>query len=249
MKISITPGAALNYYSDFEWHAFPGIDLGWRISNHWQAYGNVGYTYRIPTYTDLYYSDPTTLGNENLLPENALSQELGIRFVQEQWMFSAAAFNRDADDLIDYVKTTEQALWEARNIRELNTKGVEIQANYGFKTSGLEHKLTSGYTYLKDDLKNALFEFSRYSINSLKHHFTWNYQAILSQKTSFYVAYRYAERSLGDAYQLVDLGWQWQLEKFRLNVDFNNIFNESYSETNLVPMPKRNGRVGIRYVF
>jgi iron complex outermembrane receptor protein len=42
-----------------------------------KVYGNLGYTYRIPTFTDLNYKSPTTIGNANLEPEKAFSQEVG----------------------------------------------------------------------------------------------------------------------------------------------------------------------------
>ena len=58
------------------WHSFPGLDLGIDVSSNLKFYGNIGKTYRIPTYTDLYYSDKTTIGNENLVPESHL-QRLG----------------------------------------------------------------------------------------------------------------------------------------------------------------------------
>jgi iron complex outermembrane receptor protein len=61
-KLDITPGVAINYFSDFKFHAFPGLDIGYKLNDNLKAYGNIGYTYRVPTYTDLYYSDPTTLG-------------------------------------------------------------------------------------------------------------------------------------------------------------------------------------------
>ena len=89
-KLDITPGLALNYLSDFKFNdnykdnffrnflAFPGIDIGYRINDNLRLYTNIGYTYRVPTYTDLYYSSPTTIGNEELIPEKALSEELGI---------------------------------------------------------------------------------------------------------------------------------------------------------------------------
>ena len=50
--------------------AFPGIDIGYRINDNLRLYTNIGYTYRVPTYTDLYYSSPTTIGNEELIPES-----------------------------------------------------------------------------------------------------------------------------------------------------------------------------------
>jgi len=61
-KLDITPGVAVNYYSDFKFHAFPGIDLGYEITRNTRLYANLGYTYRVPTYTDLFYNSPTTLG-------------------------------------------------------------------------------------------------------------------------------------------------------------------------------------------
>jgi iron complex outermembrane receptor protein len=53
-KLDVTPGVAVNYYSDFKFQAFPGIDVGYELSSTTKLYANVGYTYRIPTYTDIF---------------------------------------------------------------------------------------------------------------------------------------------------------------------------------------------------
>ena len=55
-KLDVTPGIAVTYFSDFKFHAFPGIDVGYKLTDNFKLYGNAGYTYRIPTYTDLFYS-------------------------------------------------------------------------------------------------------------------------------------------------------------------------------------------------
>src|SRR6056300_135051 len=70
-KLFVSPGIAVSYFSDMSFHSFPGIDLGYNVSSDFKIYSNIGKTYRIPTYTDLYYSDRTTVGNENLNPESA----------------------------------------------------------------------------------------------------------------------------------------------------------------------------------
>ncbi|MBT7554293.1 MAG: TonB-dependent receptor, partial [Flavobacteriaceae bacterium] len=70
-NLSVSPGIAVSYFSDLSFHSFPGIDLGYYLSSNFKLYSNIGKTYRIPTYTDLYYSDRTTIGNENLNPEQA----------------------------------------------------------------------------------------------------------------------------------------------------------------------------------
>jgi len=168
-KIDVTPGVAVNYFSDFKFHAFPGIDVGYKINEQIKLYGNGGYTYRVPTYTDLYYSDPTTLGNEDLDPEEAIAGELGMKYRTKKIEASIALFNRYSKKLIDYVKENESDLWQATNIRDLNTKGVELNATFFMQTGDLTQSMSAGYTFLDDDLKSIESNFSRYSINSLKH--------------------------------------------------------------------------------
>ena len=53
--LDVTPGVSVGYFSDFETNAFPGIDIGYTINERFRAYANAGYTYRTPTYNDLYY--------------------------------------------------------------------------------------------------------------------------------------------------------------------------------------------------
>ena len=103
-QIDVTPGVAVTYFSDFKFHAFPGLDLGIQLSDNLKAYGNLGITYRIPTYTDLYYSDNTTDGNPNLKPEEAFAQEIGLKYNSGRFTTSIAMFNRDATNLIDYIR-------------------------------------------------------------------------------------------------------------------------------------------------
>ena len=69
--------------------------------------------------------DDLSTGNEKLIPEKALSEEIGIRYFKNKLNFSLVLFNRKAKDLIDYVKTLESDPWQATNIRELNTSGLE----------------------------------------------------------------------------------------------------------------------------
>ena len=248
-KLDVTPGVAVNYFSDFKFHAFPGLDIGFKLNENLKIYGNIGYTYRIPTYTDLFYSDPTTLGNENLDPEEAISEELGLKFRAGSFNASVAFFNRDSNKLIDYVKDNEDDLWQATNIRDLNTKGVEINASYNFKIGAFNQNIKGGYTFLEDNLKALDVNFSRYSINSIKHHFTANLNTQFIKNLSHSIIYKYAERTSGNSYAVVDAGINLTLKTFEISVLVNNIFNKEYSETNLVPMPKGNLLFGIKHHF
>jgi iron complex outermembrane receptor protein len=248
-KLDVTPGVAATYFSDFKFHAFPGVDAGYKISEQWKVYANAGYTYRIPTYTDLYYSDPTSLGNENLEPEEAIAEEIGVKFHRENLRMSVAFFNRDSKNLIDYVKNIEADPFVATNIRSLNTKGFEANLNYHFSFAGFQQFLKTGYTYIDDEVKNLDINFSRYSINSLKHQVTGSFRSQFFKNLSQTLVYKYAEKTAGESYSVVDTSVSWQIKKFEVSVVANNIFNEEYTETNLVPMPKGNLTFGLKYIF
>ena len=248
-QLDITPGVAVTNYTDFGTQLFPGVDISYALSEALRIYGNVGYTYRIPTFTDLYYSDSTTLGNEDLKPEEALTEELGLRLIINNFQFSAAAFLRQAENLIDYIRPTEEGRFEATNVREVKTHGVELEAKTQFKIGNQPQQLQVVYVNLKDDVKSIAVNTSRYTINSLRHHFTFNYRTNVTKDLSGSIAFKHAQRPMQDSYQVLDLFVQWQINNLRLSFSANNVLNEVYSESNLVPMPLGNGLVGVQVVF
>lgn len=248
-KLDVTPGIAVNYFSDFKFHAFPGIDIGYALNERFKIYANAGYTYRIPTYTDLFYSDPTTLGNENLDPEEAISQELGLKYFSSDISASFAFFNRDSDNLIDYVKENEDDLWQATNIRDLNTIGFELNGSYNFSFSGFDQKINIGYTFIEDEVKELDINFSRYSINSLRHHLTTTLNTQFIDNLVQAITIKHAERTSGDTYTVVDATLTLQINDLEISAIANNIFNTAYTETNLVPMPKGNLLFSLKYRF
>ena len=261
-KIDLTPGVAFSYFSDVStnmnyqsnffrnFFAYPGLDIGYQINDDIKLYSNIGYTYRVPTYTDLYYNSPTTIGNDNLNPEKALTQEFGARFDKNGLHINFVVFNRDASDVIDYVKNIESAPWEAFNIREINTKGYEVDLSYDFYLAAfLKHSINVGYTNIEDDLKQTDFGFSRYALNSLKNHITTSYSFEIKKNLNSSIVYKYAERSFGENYSVMDLKLNYTLKNYKISLTGNNLFDAIYSETNLVEMPGRNILVGLNVKF
>ena len=243
-KLFISPGIALSYFSDMSFHSFPGIDLGYNVSSDFKIYSNIGKTYRIPTYTDLYYSDRTTVGNENLNPESATSTELGLKYNSSNFKFSAALFNRNAKNIIDYVKSSENDLWKAENIGSLTTKGYEFDISYSFKSSydlSNVNSISIGYTNIRDNNYVTDINFSKYSLNSLKHHLISKLNLKYIKNINHSIVYKYSERSDKSNYSVLDSKIMY---KKGLYIYINNILDEIYSETNLVPMPGRSFLVG-----
>jgi vitamin B12 transporter len=248
-KMDITPGVAVTYFSDFKFFAFPGIDIGYQLLDNLRVYGNLGYTYRVPTFTDLNYKSPTTIGNPDLEPEKAFSQEIGLKWNMSRFNASVAVFNRDSNRLIDYVKMQNTDPWQPQNIQDVTTKGFETQLDYAFTINSFNQKVQLGYSFIEDKIKQSSYTFSQYSVNSLKHQVVGSYYMQFFKNVTNSILYRYSERTSGDSYSVLDLGAAYTLNAFEFSLFANNIFNTEYTETNFVPMPKGNLLFGIRYNF
>ena len=259
-KIDFTPGLAITYFSDVSTKLnyqnnffnnlffYPGMDLGYRLNNNLKLYTNIGFTYRIPTYTDLFYSSPTTLGNENLKLEKALTKEIGLKYLKDDFNFNFSLYQRDASDIIDYVRNNEAEPWQASNIREINTSGFELNVGYKFYLGSFRMQtINIGYSNIDDELLETDFAFSRYALNSLKNQITGTYTFEINEKIYSTVAYKNAERSDEEKYTVIDFRTSYKLDKFTLSVILNNILDSEYSETNLVPMPGFNSLIKLNY--
>ena len=238
-KLVVSPGISASYFSDMSFHSFPGIDLGYNLNSSFKLYSNIGKTYRIPTYTDLYYADRTTIGNENLNPESAISTELGFKYDTSNLKITGALFNREAKNIIDYVKENENDLWSAVNIGSLKTTGFELDFRYNFKN---QNYFNLGYTNIKDNNYVTNINFSKYSLNSFKHQLVSKLNLSYLKNISHSIVYKYLERSDNSNYSVLD---SKIIYKKRLFIYVNNLLDAVYSETNLVPMPGRNFLVGI----
>ncbi len=238
-KLVVSPGISASYFSDMSFHSFPGIDLGYNLNSSFKLYSNIGKTYRIPTYTDLYYADRTTIGNENLNPESAISTELGFKYDTSNLKITGALFNREAKNIIDYVKENENDLWSAVNIGSLKTTGFELDFRYNFKN---QNYFNLGYTNIKDNNYVTNINFSKYSLNSFKHQLVSKLNLSYLKNISHSIVYKYLKRSDNSNYSVLD---SKIIYKKGLFIYVNNLLDAAYSETNLVPMPGRNFLVGI----
>jgi iron complex outermembrane receptor protein len=248
-KLDITPGVAVTYFSDFKFHAFPGLDIGLKLSDNLKAYGNLGVTYRIPTYTDLYYNDNSTIGNPNLKPEEAFAQEIGLKYNSEKFTTSVAVFNRNATNLIDFIRPDATSKYTATNITKVNTQGFELNTAYRFKLNDFSQTISFGYNFLEDDILNQNKDLSRYSLNTLKHQFITRFASKLFKNVRQNIIYKHAERTVGTSYNVWDASVIVDVHQFSFTLTANNIFDADYIESGFVPMPPSNILFGLRYSF
>lgn len=252
-KIDLTPGIAFNHYSDFGSYFYPGLELGLQLAPGAKFYANTGYTWRIPTFTDLYYEDRANIGNPDLQPEAALSYEAGVKYSQSWWSAQLSLFQRDGRDLIDWTRDSIGGKWQPLNLTNIQMRGAELSTQIDFKIllgqdAWLE-RLQLSYTYL--DAQDPEFDvpFSRYVLENLKHQFIAGLEHRLFASLHHSLRVRFLDRVTLPDYTLIDSRIYWKAKRWQAFLQVDNLLDRNYFESNLVEMPGRwiHGGVKIRF--
>jgi outer membrane cobalamin receptor len=94
-------------------------------------HASVSHGFRIPTFLDLYYSDPSTHGNPHLKPESAWNFDAGVSwFPKPQVAATITAFYARQHDTIDYTRAIEADPWQASNLPGVRFTGVEASVTW-----------------------------------------------------------------------------------------------------------------------
>lgn len=253
-RLDLTPGVAFSAFSDFGAFFYPGIDAGYRLNSSWRVYTNAGYNYRIPTFTDLYYSDPGNQGNPDLKPERAFSTELGLKYQPKDDPFSLqmAFFRRDGRNLIDWAKDDPADKWETRNYNSVLMQGLELNTAYTTRLLAIN----LAYTYLDAQISDAV-PLSRYTLNHLRHQLNGGIDYRPMKSLRLHVRGRWCDRIVQDAavksdYFVADgkLSFarrHWSVFAEALNL-FDAVYGElRYSDTAVLTMPGRWFRAGVEF--
>jgi outer membrane cobalamin receptor len=211
-----------------------------------------GYGFRLPTYTDLYYSDPTTIGNPNLKPELAWSGDGGVDWnASARLAVSVTGFYSRQHDAIDYVRATASDPWQAVNLSGLHFAGVESSLTWiPVKSQTIRIAWTSLYG-AQSALRGLQSEYVfNYPVQNA--HLEW--VSTLGRGFVLRNALQIAERYQQTAYPVWDMALTHQSAlgkwgQLRPYLRAANLSNTGYQEIQGVAMPGRSftGGVSIRW--
>ena len=112
-KLQIVPGISWANYDKAGNFFYPGVDVGFNFNENNKIYANVARVNRIPTFTELYYSNRENIGDADLKPESAISSEVGYRYQNPKITAKVSGFMRNSSDAIDWVRNTSAEKWAA----------------------------------------------------------------------------------------------------------------------------------------
>ncbi len=250
-RFDMTPGVYINWYSDFGWNAFPGIDMGYKLTDQVRIYANAGKSYRVPTFYDQYYSSPVEQGNPDLKPEEASTYEVGTRFMDSKGIsMEANYFFRDASNLIDWVYDSTISIWQSQNFQSVLTQGVELSfqtdLNMLVRPGFPIQSVTLSYQYLDQQIRQQEGITSRYALENIRNQVIIGIDHRVFWKIRNSVRIRYIDRVEQSPYWLFDDRLYYNAPALSVFVEASNLTDVHYTEV-MTPMPGRWIRAGITF--
>ena len=203
-----------------------------------------GRTFRLPSFTDLYYTSPTTVGNPGLSTERATSDEVVVRMPVGRVFVDAAGFLRRATDLIDFV-LEDDGIYRARNSAKADTRGLEAGLSLGKLGRLRQARLSLAWLATDVEVDPAR---SRYALAHPRFEASLAASGRLPLAVDVSGVFRARTPAKGATYALVDLRITRALSGGLVaEAGVTNLFDETYEEIAGVPMPGRWLSAGLRW--
>lgn len=218
----------------------------------------VAKSFRVPTFNDRYWG---TQGNPDLKPESGNNFELGIKFNLNKGKFKTdLGVNAFFMDVKNWIEWRNFGIWQAENVQEVVSKGLEFQSNTSFPLGEMKADFTLNYTF------NPVEPVSTIEENGLLNR-QMNYVPKHMGNVSFGLHYKkwriftdgqYAGKRFTDdfghelpAHFIANCGVGYQINfnknQFDLTLSSNNVFNTDYQNERYYAMPGRYFRFSINY--
>jgi iron complex outermembrane receptor protein len=97
----------------------------------------------VPTFTELYYTDPANLGRADLRSETGWAVDTGMELTTGPWLVGVGGFTRWDERVIDWVRADPADLWRSTNVRDVRTRGLELTATGRLSTAFVRLSLTA----------------------------------------------------------------------------------------------------------
>jgi iron complex outermembrane receptor protein len=232
-------------HSSWGWQTSPGLRLGYALSPEAGLWAAAGRSFRAPSFTELYYRDPSNVGNPGLKPEKSVSYETGLHWKPGETLgLRAALFRRNESDLLDWTRPANSGPWTANNIGKVRVWGAEesLECGIGPLRASLKYsyvyKDTSGKTYV-----------SKYALRYARHKADLGLKYIMPRAAALALNLSAVRRVNEKGYILTDTEFSRKYGDLEAAVGVTNILNTRYEEVPGAAAPGRWLRVSIGCSF
>jgi len=235
-RFSFTAGVRTEIYNSNQKQVSPSAGVGYWLTAKLKLVASASNAFRLPSYTDLYYHDPSNVGSPDLKPEKAWSYEGGLKLNPGgKLRGEVTIFERRERNGIDYVRNSPTDIYRAMNIQNLNFTGLEA----AFQYKAFDFRYT-GIHGAQDALNGVQ---SKYVFNYPVHSGLVAWQMHSKKGILFRTRLGVMERFGGDPYAVWDVYTAYSKKRVHPFLQLTNITDTFYQEIFGIRMPGR-GIVG-----
>lgn len=153
-RVAADASLRVDGYSEFGASWNPSVGLGWWARPGVRLRASAGRAFRVPTFTERFYSDRNHLARAEVGPETSWAGEVAADvWLGGGWLVQAAIFGREDDDVIDWLCPNETCgtagateRWHTFNVRRVSTAGAEVGLRRTFGNGAYVHGAYTGLT-------------------------------------------------------------------------------------------------------
>jgi iron complex outermembrane receptor protein len=240
-RLMLYPSLRVDRYSAFgtAWSPSLAMALPLRPRVKWRT--SVGRAFRVPTFTERFYTDPNHLATASLRPEDGWTADTGLdTYLGSTWTASVSTFVRRERDVIDWVRPDATQRWRTANIRDVRSHGFEswVRGQHGPLALGLQY----AYTRVETDRLTGL---SKYVDDYAPHGAGADVAVQGPAQLQAGVRLEHRRPYGRAAWTTVDVRIARPIRRVLAFVEVGNLGDVSYEEIRGVAMPGRWARAGV----
>ena len=239
-----------DFTSDFESPLVFSVDGAYHINKNYALKLNGSKNFRVPTFNDLYWNPG---GNLDLLPESSYQVDFGQEFSSKFIDLKLNAYYINTQDMIQWVPDNT-GLFRPQNINKVKSYGSELEVFLKHKIGSHHFNMHSGYSYTVSENDATAKQLIYVPLHKANLNFGYRLKALeLFYQHQFNGEVNIIGGQL-DGYDLGNFGLSYNYELSKnvhsiLQFNINNLYNTSYENVALRPMPNRNYHLQLTLKF
>ena len=231
--LTFTLGGSLDVFSDDTPAWLPAAGVEWALTDAHSLFLSYTEAVRQPSYTELNYESPSSLGNAGLDRQQTRTTELGWKGQADLFTWKTTVFYEEGENIVDWIRAAPGSRWTSVNLDEIQTWGLAADGRAAL-TADTEFGLD--VLTLAKTCDTDLYA-SRYALDypdvstgaSLRHRLTRDLLFRLRQGVSKYESNRVRESD--DWFLNTGAEFQWRLPRadgFTLNAGVENLLGDDF---------------------
>lgn len=231
--LTFTLGGSLDVFSDDTPAWLPAAGVEWALTDAHSLFLSYTEAVRQPSYTELNYESPSSLGNAGLDRQQTRTTEFGWKGQADIFTWKTAVFYEEGENIVDWIRAAPGSRWTSVNLDEVQTWGLAADGRAALTA---DTELGLDFLTLAKTCDTDLYA-SRYALDypdvstgaSLRHRLTRDLLFRLRQGVSKYESNRV--REYDDWFLNTGAEFQWRLPRadgFTLNAGVENLLDDDF---------------------